>query len=95
MPDHLEITEDYLALINALSCVHPDNAWIIAATIESGTSLHRDKKAKLDKDGAGDVKSDDKVVKRTVLDLKDLKGEYAKVLGNMSAQLEQLAGIAY
>ena len=81
--DHLDVTESYLVIINALRCLPPDDAWLIVGSLAPEPTQKRVKT------------SQDPKVARAVLQLKDVKQEYDKELKNMDAQLQQLAGLIH
>lgn len=82
--DHLEITEGYLAIINALRCLPADDAWIIVGTVEYAPTAKKTKTSS----------EEGRKVKRKVLRLEDIKKEYNAVLQSLQAQLNDLAGLA-
>lgn len=64
----LEISEAYLAVINALSCVAVENAWVFVMKAEDATESPAAKRVK---------RNDTGVRMRTALSLEDIKKEYA------------------
>ncbi|OLL26712.1 Nucleoporin NUP120 [Neolecta irregularis DAH-3] len=78
MMNSLEITESYLALISALSCLKDDDAWIIANHVEAES--HTAKKPKF----SHGLKNN---IRRKLLTLKDLRQEYSAELARMRAML--------
>lgn len=80
--DHLEITEGYLCIINALRCLPVEDAWFIAGTIEYAPTS---KRAKMSSEES------EPTVRRHVLRLADVKKAYDKVLHGLLVCLKELA----
>ncbi|ORY85599.1 nucleoporin Nup120/160-domain-containing protein [Protomyces lactucae-debilis] len=89
---HLDLTEGYLTILNALRCMEPDEQWLIVGSLESGTHGDAPSPPKRKKqDGDAGISGQ---VKRKLLSLQDVREEYKAELHNMKVQLNQLSGLA-
>ncbi|CCG83012.1 Nucleoporin nup120 [Taphrina deformans PYCC 5710] len=84
---HLDITEGYLAIINALRCLDSNEAWIIVGTLDQEAPSQ--KRTKTHNSEGQSVN-----VLRKVLKLSDIRAEYDRELRNMEAQLLELQELA-
>ncbi|GAO51153.1 hypothetical protein G7K_5264-t1 [Saitoella complicata NRRL Y-17804] len=76
--EYLEITEAYLSVITALSCVDPDNAWIFTHRVKGGDE-QTEKKIKIGRSMEGMI--------RVVLSLDEIRKEYKDALTKMETFL--------
>lgn len=83
--DHLEITETYLCIINALRCLPADDAWFIAGAVEYTPNNKRRK-------GNEDDESEtERKVTRQVFHLVDIKKAYDEVMRGLLVCLQELS----
>jgi len=80
------VTRMYLLLINALSCVEPAEAWVLAEEETEHTTMHEGEGAGADESGTEGEESRRKRVnkKRRVVTLEDVRREYQRELDRVS-----------
>jgi hypothetical protein len=90
---HLDLTEGYLAILNALRCMDKDEQWLIVGALQEGKHGDMPSPPKRTKQAGQEDAQVTSMVKRKLLSLKDVKAEYLVELHNMKAQLNELAGL--
>ncbi|BFZ57210.1 hypothetical protein PYCC9005_004261 [Savitreella phatthalungensis] len=89
--DHLEITEDYLAVLTILRCMSEREAWIIVGSREWRKDGEDEPESKRQRhEGTSGEKAVNVGVVRKLLSIDDIKREYNAELRNMEAQLTML-----